>query len=507
MTKATGYLRNIDSLLAAIIGYYVIYLFTKYNGVGISPDSIMYISTARNLITHGSFVAFTNKPLVDFPIFYPLFLAFTNFISGVDPLKAGPVIDGLLFSVVIFFSGSLMQRFAPQSLIYKWIVLAAVILSPALLQIYTYMWSETLFLAMILVFFVTFSRYLNKRTYRTLVIAAVMAGLTCITRYAGITVIGTGCLVLLIDKLYTFKQRWLRIFIFGFIAIAFLIGNLIRNHLATGTTTGPREKSITSFVQNLSYFGHVIAGWAGAGSVNNALSVVIAILVLLALIIALLYHTIKKNLNNYLILAISFSLVYALFIILSSTFSRYEQINDRLLAPMYVPLIWALTWWIIHLPDKRSSYQKIAIYIGSALIALFIEYRLYKIDYQRYDDQFDYGNPGYTDDDWKESGTVTWIRNHPNFFKTHTAIFSDAYEAVYWFSGQTNTQLLPHKYFRKDTDKFYSQKHYYVIWFNDLYNRELIHIKDIQQHHNLKKLEQFDDGAIYEYDKSDQAVK
>ena len=67
--KLTPYLKNLDSLIAAIIGYYAIYLFTSYSGVGLSPDSIMYASTATNMQAHGSILTFNKTPLVFFPVF------------------------------------------------------------------------------------------------------------------------------------------------------------------------------------------------------------------------------------------------------------------------------------------------------------------------------------------------------------------------------------------------------------------------------------------------------
>jgi hypothetical protein len=50
--------------------------------------------------------------------------------------------------------------------------------------------------------------------------------------------------------------------------------------------------------------------------------------------------------------------------------------------------------------------------------------------------------------------------------------------------------------------QFYGVKHYYLIWFNALNNTELIGLKDIQEHENLKLLYQLKDGAIYEYNGS-----
>jgi len=82
------YLKNLDSFIAAIIGYYAIYLYTNYSGVGLSPDSIMYASTATNLQAHASILTFNKTPLVFFPVFYPFFLAVIQFISRVDPITA-----------------------------------------------------------------------------------------------------------------------------------------------------------------------------------------------------------------------------------------------------------------------------------------------------------------------------------------------------------------------------------------------------------------------------------
>jgi len=505
--KLSSYLKNIDSVIAAAIGYYAIYLFTKYNGIGISPDSIMYTSAARSLHDSGALTTFNGHPIVDFPVFYPIFLGLTFFISGIDPVVAGPVINGLLFAGVILISGLLMQHFASKSTIYKWLVLGAIILSPALLQIYTYLWSETLFIFLVFAFFITFSQYLKTHTYITLVVAALVAGISCITRYAGITVIGTGCLLLLIESTFPFKQRWKRIFVFGAISCSLLIANLIRNRIMSGTGTGPREASITGFWQNMIYFGGTIVDWVTIPSEADSVALAVAIITIVGLMIALWFHTFRRNLNHYLVIAITFSLIYGLFIVLSSTFSRYERINDRLLAPMYIPTIWALTWWIIHMPKRWSQAAKIPVYVLFGLCALVIEYRLYKVDYQRWDDQRDYGNPGYADDDWKDSGLVKFMRSNDAFFKSDAPIYSDAPEAVYFLGGHAGIKLLPHRYFPKTVEKFLEQKHYYLILFDNLDNPELINLKYIQQKKNLKKLQQFGDGSIYEYNESDQPAK
>ena len=124
------------------------------------------------------------------------------------------------------------------------------------------------------------------------------------------------------------------------------------------------------------------------------------------------------------------------------------------------------------------------------------------IDYDRYLDQVadDYGNPGYTDSSWQESEFANYLRTiDKSQFDPKVNIYTDAHEAVYFFSG-ISSYLVPHKFFKKDVEQFYKIEHFYLIWFNNLENPELINIKDIQKVKQLKLLKKFEDGAIYEYD-------
>src|ERR1700712_4891027 len=186
------YLSNLDSLIAAIISYYAIWLFTNYSGVGLSPDSIMYASTATNMQAHGSILTFNKTPLVFFPVFYPFFLPIIQFVSRCDPIAAGSAINSCLFAAVVFTSGWIMERFLSHSKIYKWLILVAIILSPALLEIYCFLWSETLFIFETLLFIIAYWSYMRNHTIKALVVVAAVTAVSCITRYAGVTIIGAG---------------------------------------------------------------------------------------------------------------------------------------------------------------------------------------------------------------------------------------------------------------------------------------------------------------------------
>jgi hypothetical protein len=493
-----AYLKHIDTLIAAIIGYFAVHMFTKYSGVGISPDSIMYASTATNIQAHGSFLTFNGTPLTFFPVFYPFFLAVIQFISGVDPFAAGSVINSCLFASVIFVTGWMLSRFIAHSNIYKLLILSAIILSPALIEIYSFLWSETLFILEVMLFILAYHHYMRLHSTFSLLMVVIVTALACITRYAGITLIGAGGLMLLLDNQLTIRRKIKHLLILGFGSISLLAGNLFFNSLNTGLSTGKRLPSVTSFTENLHHAGIVFCDWASFGPNADNYATLFAAVVLLALIAVLGWKTFTGRINSYENIIIAYTLVYGLFIILLATFSRFERINSRLLSPMFIPLLISCTSWV---PDVLVAMKKKAKYILAAiaiLLMLAFDYATLKVDLQRYDDEMDYGVPGYSDDSWNTSPFASFLKTHKNIFKPGIPIYTNADEAFYLFTGRTS-KLIPHRYFKNDVDKFYEVDRYYYIWFKPLDNIELINIKDIQKVHQLNKLHEFQDGAIYEY--------
>ncbi|MEO6851470.1 MAG: hypothetical protein ABI203_06815 [Mucilaginibacter sp.] len=376
--------------------------------------------------------------------------------------------------------------------------MTAIILSPALLEIYSYLWSETLFILEILIFIIAYAHYLRKHTIRALIIVAVVTAISCITRYAGVTVIGAGGLMLLLDNELPLRKKIGHILLFGIISISLLAGNLVLNHLSTGLSTGTREPSITSFVDNLYYFGTVICDWGSLsqGKLIYPYSAVIASVVLLALIGLLLWKARKKQINSYENIVIAFAIVYGLFIVISASISRYERINSRLLSPMFIPLLLGCTSWVPDVLKTIKPKLKYAIASVAVIMMLTFEYFTAKADYQRYDDECDYGVPGYSDDDWNKSEFVVYLKLHKKLFKPGIPIYTDANEAVYLFTGMSS-ELIPHKYFQADVNKFYSHKKYYLVWFDNLSNTELISLDDILKHKKLVKIGSAKQGEIY----------
>ncbi|RVU02683.1 hypothetical protein EOD41_01725 [Mucilaginibacter limnophilus] len=490
------FFKHIDILIAAIAGFYIIQLFTAYSGVGISPDSIMYASTAESIYKHGNLITFNGTPLVFFPVFYPAFLSL-SFLFGVNAVQAGPVINGLLFAVTIFLCGWILNRIKPAYILYKWAILIIIILSPALLEIFTYLWSETLFILLIMLFVVTLKQYLDKPVLKWLLLSAIVAALCCLTRYAGLVVIATGGLLILINRALPFSKRITHTLTFGFAGVLPLAVNILINSLSTGLATGTRKPSVTSFSENLYYFGTVICDWLGLNETARPYGPALSVFIIIALIAGFVFLAIKGIINNYQIICAAFAIIYSLFILIIATVSRFEQLSSRLLSPMFIPMLIGCTFWVPTVLARIKSPQRVWVSIVTILIMSGFLYNYILIDLKRYDDEFEYGVPGYTDDDWNKSEFVSFLKKHTHQYKSGLPVYSDADEAVYFFTGM-QAKLVPHRYFTDDVKKFSQNKHYYLIWFNAMANPELIGLDDIRKQHQLKKLYEFEDGVVYE---------
>ena len=84
-------------------------------------------------------------------------------------------------------------------------------------------------------------------------------------------------------------------------------------------------------------------------------------------------------------------------------------------------------------------------------------------------------------------------------FKKGYTIYSDAYDAVYFFTGRPGN-FLPNKENKRGVHDFLNNRHCYVVWFNDGENPDLVGMDFITKVKKMKLVKQFDDGAIYEYD-------
>lgn len=488
---------NADAFLISLLGFILIILFTSHSGIGISPDSIVYLSGARSLQAEGVLADYTQKPIVDFPAGYPLFLSLTGLLTRTDLVSVAPFLNGLLLAAVIVLTGYLIDTFPGVTKWYKWTILTLIAGSPALLDIYSMLWSETLFIFLTIVFMAVFSHYLKVRTTGSLLICAAVAAVACITRYAGVTLIGTGLLIIFLDGMSGWKKRITDCLLFGFVSVTLLLGNLLRNSMITGSLTGPRQKGILLLSDNIVFFGRVVCWWLPVSGEQARLVSGIAIVIFLFITLLFLQRCwFKKNYSSAENCFAAFFIVYTVFIIVISTVSHFEQINNRFISPVFIPMLIGISSWIPRAfarPDSRT--RRVALSLLLAIVVLTGQHELH-IAAEMYQEAKNYGIAGYTEDMWKHSPTAKFLREHQEAFSDDYTVYSNAHEAAY-FNGHLPAESLPHRNDPRDIAGFFSEKGLYLVWFDDFSDNELIKFRTIWKNAEVVKKYDFQDGDIF----------
>lgn len=499
MPKFSSLKNNIDSLIAAFAGFSIIFFYTRHGGIGLCPDGVVYTTAAANFVDTSKLIDFRHYALVEFPAFYPLFLSGMMVLTGLKPLVYGAILNAFIFALIIYLSGYIIEKFAYRSKWYKWAILSCILLSPSLLEVYSMLWSETIFILLLLLFFLTMHRYFQSYSIKVLIAASLIASLAAVTRYAGITIIGTGFIFLILDMKRPMRQKIQHVVLYCVVSPILLIINLTRNYFVGGTMTGYREKAIKTLIENMHDTGSVFYDWLPFlnGHYKGAAWVTFLIVCIL-LFICYRQFIRNRRLVTFENMAAVFALLYVSFMVLVPSISRMETLDSRFLSPAFIPLLWSLSNRIVPITQKIDLPNKKWIFISGILIFSCFQYGQLAADYETWDGVKDAGIPGYTEDGWRYSPTVLFMEKDSLPFKKGYTIYSDAYDAVYFFT-RWKGKFLPSKENESEVRDFLNDPHCYVIWFDDGENPDLVGKNFISNVKKMKLARQFDDGAIYEY--------
>jgi len=494
----SAYLRkNGDSLIAAAAGFCLIIFLTRHGGIGISPDAVSYMSAAENLYHHRGLKDFSQLTMVDFPAGYPIFLQCIMLLTGATPLLYGPWLNAFLFALVIYTCGSMMNCFSYSNRWYKAALLSCIVLSPSLQEIYSMLWSETLFIVLLLLLMAVLHYYYRSRSLPLLLALGLLSGLACVTRYAGIAFVITIGFLLLVSPGRPLRKKLLHFFVFVSVSALLPAINLLHNARVSGTLTGYREEAIRGIGDNLSDTGWVFCNWLPFLKQFPAIAPVLALLLIAAFGCRWLWRLLRnRQFDSYENIATGFFLSYTLFMILSASLSRYQPLDNRLLCPVFIPLLWSIGGWLMEAIQAARRRRKLWIALALLLLVCF-QYGQITEDKETWTDIRYAGIPGYTEDQWRHSPIVRYIQQNKALFRPGFGIYSNANDAVWFFTGM-KAELLPHNDFPNDVKQFFDEKHCYVVWFDDGYNPDLAGLDFITRVKKMKLLVRLPDGAIYE---------
>ena len=422
-------------LLLVLIGISCILLVNSRWGIGVTHDSIFYLSSAGNLARdHGLQWSGSDgglHPLTHFPPFYPLIIAlFMAF--GFPDVRAATWFAAILLGLNLFASGYLVYYFSKSKILpaFTALVLAA---SVGFVNLHLVALSEPLFIGLMLISIGVLGVYFERPSMKLLLAATLLAASSILTRYIGITVIATGFLSIAALETTPFRTRLKNLLLYAGISLAPILLWGVRNYIMAGSTTNRALIYHSLEWGNRKLGFETITGWFIPGAVSYKSTIAISGLFLAALFFWWLWLgwklVISRSVNpgkagayRIAFMFNLFSLVYLAGILFSLTFfDASTRLDGRILAPVYVAFVCAFFTMVGSLSIR---WQAIGVAVSIVIMALSGPTSV-----RSFSDFLENGI-GFSGRDWQSSQAVTYVRDAPQ----ESVIYTNQGMALYFLT-------------------------------------------------------------------------
>ena len=447
--------------LVAVLAILIVWLATRF-GIGVAPDSTVYIEAARNLLSGRGLIALTGggefKPLTHYPPLYPALLALLTRVSlllGEFSIETvARALNSFLFGANVLLVGITIRSYARGS---YWLPILGALLTmtaPDIAGIHTLALTEALFIFLSLSGLVSLSRYIDTKRGTWLVLSAAAIAMALLTRYVGIALVFTGVFVLLFVNGRTLRRRCFEALSFVLISCAPMALWVVRN-TRSGEGLSDRE-----FIFHAPRLRQIVAGlstvssWLLLGKVRTDLRIFFFVVEIAAASLFIFYvrrrqrahvrdrknHPDKAASDELvsphgdsspppIILAV-FIVSYLAFLTFTAFFVDADTVlDDRALVPVHVVaivLVCGLAWKTFESLRERPAIKITLVALAVVFVgSYFIRGTMWLI-HTRQDGQ------GYASRAWKGSQTIALVKNLP----AGVPIYSNGYDAIYYLTHQ-----------------------------------------------------------------------
>jgi hypothetical protein len=406
-------------------------------GIGVTHDSIFYLSSAGNLVNHNGLQWSASDgslhPLTHFPPLYSLFISLIM-VFGIPDTMAATWLAAILLGLNVFTAGYLVYHFS-RSMILSILAALSLAVATGFINLHLIALSEPLFIWMILCSIGALGVYFEKPSRKLLLLAAFLAALSVLTRYVGLAVVATCFLAIAAIERTPFRTRIVHLLIYLTVSLSPILLWIVRNLILVGSTTNRMLIYHPLDWGNRKLGFETISGWFTWAPVSYKATITFSGLFLgivffwwLWLGWKLLFsQTMKSNWLSglrFVFMLNLFSLVYLASIFFSLTFYDASiRLDGRILAPVYISFLLAL---FTMLGSLSFRWQ----WISGILCAFFIVLNL-PATINSWSDLVQNGK-GFTSQSWQTSKAVAYVRN----VAPGSAIYSNQGMALYFLTSR-----------------------------------------------------------------------
>lgn len=494
----------------SILGALGVALATRL-GVGMSPDSTVYIDAATNLLAGRGFVIQTGidelEALTHFPPLFPAILALVGSL-GFDPSSAARWLNLVLFAVNIVLVGLAIATYTNKPVWAPALGSYFLLTSIPMLHIHAMAWTEPLFFLSCLLGLYLLGMYIETQNTIFLLSSSIVAALGCVGRYIGITLVIAGFIGITLLGRKALGRRLFDGLIFTMSSSLPMLLWLIWNSRVAGNATNRQIAFHPPTLRHATDVLSVLSVWLMPTAVPAAVRGILAPMVVVILIVLLVLLLRRQEGLNFAFvgeryetipcLFLIFAVTYVLLLILSiSYFDAVITLGFRMLSPVYVSGIILTTYLVFNLLAKMDLGRTRVVY--SMLAILFAASYLVRATAWIASARSD--GLELTSTVWQQSETVQRIREYP----VDTPIYSNAPHVIKAVGGRfacgipvaisPNSRTSNPDYLSElEEMKEHLAKGGIVVWFDGLGRNSESELMDAL---SLELLSRQADGAIY----------
>ena len=412
---------SIAGLLVATVRY----------GMGLTPDSVVYITGARSLSTGAGYTA-NGHAITDFAPGYSWMLSLAEH-AGIHAVDAARALSVAALVATILLGYTVLCRHVRSESV-RVGATVSIGCSAVLLEIYEKVLSEHLFIPVLLLFVLVAEEVLSGPHRRASVGAmVVLAWAAFYLRYAGVVLAAVGALVVLVAAWRRGRgSAFARAVAFVVAALSVPLIWMIRNAQAGSGPLGPRAGASASVFTNISRAANEVSTWLATDAppaVLRRLVFVVVVAAVVAGVVALARRDRGFTHDEPSLLPLAAHVaIYVVYLVASASVVAFAAINTRLMVPVFVPTVVLAAWLVERLRAvmPNASLRRTITAVALAWVGLNIVWFA-----ARSIDSAQHGAGGYASARWHDSALMRDVR-HLDF---SIPTFSNDVPAIGLFTG------------------------------------------------------------------------
>jgi hypothetical protein len=338
--------------VSAVLASLLVWWATATWGPGLSPDAVAYTAIAERIRDHGEIGYWLEPKTSSWPPLFPLLLAGVATITGSSVVDAGRLVNSVLAGLIVVVVAALAWRLLRSRWLRGLAVASAVVAQP-LVVVEVKVWSEPLFVLLVLLALLVLAGVPGRRPIPRLVGAATLTAAAFGTRYAGLALLPAGVLALAVwPRRLPGAARATHVAWYGGPAAVAAGGLVLWNRWRTGQAFGPRWRPHEPFWHHAADGLAAVGQWMLPSESPRLLAVGFGVLVLVVVASALVALPGSRTRRGAVttpasrpevvglapVLA-SFTGCFFAYMVYARTTSGFDPLSSRLMLPIFVPVL------------------------------------------------------------------------------------------------------------------------------------------------------------------------